>query len=55
MQDGGGVGWRLGGWGLVEAGWVGGCNKAECISHALKPQQLERAEERGEAGEVLQI
>lgn len=44
MQDGGGVGWR-----------VGGCNKAECISHAMKPQQLERTEERGEAGEVLQM
>lgn len=42
MQDGGGVG-------------GGGCNKAECISHAMKPQQLERTEERGEAGEVLQI
>lgn len=39
----------------VEGGEWGGCNKAECISHAMKPQQLERTEERREAGEVLQI
>lgn len=32
-----------------------GCNKAECIAHAMKPQKLERTEESGEAGEVLQI
>lgn len=37
----------------VEGG--AGCNKAECISHAMKPQKLERTEESGEAGEVLQI
>lgn len=29
-------------------GWWGGCNKAECISHAMKPQQLERTERERE-------
>lgn len=29
-------------------GWV--CNKAECISPAMKPQQLERTEEREGGG-----
>lgn len=36
-------------------GGRGRCNKAECISPGMKLQRLEGAEERGKAGEVLQI